>query len=296
MYYEIYLDAVFIINFMLDFIIVKITGYIAKRKSTFLRCIAASAVSSCALCLMYIFFMEMLVRHYFIMMLIMNLITVVMVFYRRKVKICEILRMLAVYYAVSFLLGGLINMVCAKTVAGACLFTVPWWSVLLVGIICFMAVRPFVIYMDRRREQESVYCDVELEMAGKNIKLKGLLDTGNHLIEPISGKPVQVAELSALEDLFAADFICAVKQYNEKGIIVGGLHIGKGIRMVPFRAVGTPEDKLLIAVMADVMKIKNKVVEYADKDVYIALYDGSLARDGSYRILLHSKELIRERG
>lgn len=295
MYYEIYLDVVFIINFILDFIIVKITGCILKRKSTFLRCITAAAISSCVLCVAYILFMEMLVRYYFIMMLIMNLITVILVFYHRKCKVCEIIRALVIYYMVSFLLGGIINMICIKAYDGA-LFNVSWWSVLIVGGISFIAIKPLVLCIDRRREKESIYCDVELEMGGNKIRVKGLLDTGNHLMEPLSRKPVQVAELSAVEGGFSKDFVSAVKRYYESGIIDNGLYMEKSIRMVPFRAVGTPGDKFLIAVMADIMKVKNELVEYADKDVYIALYNGRLAGDGSYRILLHSKELMRERG
>jgi len=295
LYYEIYLDVVFIINFILDFIIVKITGCILKRKSTFLRCITAAAISSCVLCVAYILFMEMLVRYYFIMMLIMNLITVILVFYHRRCKVCEIMRALVIYYIVSFLLGGLINLMCVKSFGGV-LFTVSWWSVLLVGGMAFIVIRPLVLFIDRRREKESVYCDVEFEVGGKRISVKGLLDTGNHLKEPMSGKPVQVAELSAVEGGFSEDFVSAVKRYYESGIIDNGLYMEKSIRMVPFRAVGTPGDKLLIAVMADIMKVKNELVEYADKDVYIALYNGRLAGDGSYRILLHSKELIKERG
>lgn len=296
MYYEIYLDVVFIINFMLDFIIVRITGYILRRKSTLLRCILAAAVSSFVLCIMYIFFMESFVENYFAMMLSMNVVTVVMTFYNKGDKPYKIIHILVVYYVVSFVLGGIINMVCVKAFDSAGLFKVAWWSVLLTGMAAVIAVRPLTAWIEGRREKRSICCDVELVIGEGQMRFKGIIDTGNHLKEPVSGKPVHVAELSAVEGGLKEDFVCAVKMYYEKGIIGSGLYAVKGIRMVPFRAVGTPEDKLLIAVSADIMKVKNELFEYTDRDVYVALYNGRLSGDGSYRILLHGREFIKERG
>ncbi len=295
MYYEVYIDVVFLMNFTLDFIVIKITGSIAKRKSTLLRSIFASVLSSSVLCFVCICNTRILVEYYFITMFIMNLATVFAVFYRKKTKIYEIICLTVIYYLVSFVLGGIINLICTNTAVGYYLFTVPWWNVCLVGAICLIMVKPIMMYIEKRRENKSIYYEVEIYLGGKIVKVKGLLDTGNHLREPVSGKTVRVAELSAVEGLFSKEFVSAVREYYKKGMVGGGLYLEKGIRMVPFRAVGTPESKLLVAVTVDCMRVKNELMEREDKGAYIALYDGELASDGSYQLLLHSKEMIKER-
>lgn len=295
MYYEIYLDVVFIMNFMFDFIIVKVTGNIAKRKSTLFRCILAATLSSCILCFIYIFGMNILLKYYFIMMLIMNAATVFIVFYRKRTKINEIISLLVIYYTISFVLGGLINLICINTDMGYYLFTVPWWRVCIVGIMVMILIRPIIMYIEKCNNKKYVHHEVEITLGDKTVRVDALLDTGNHLCEPMSQKPVHVVEMPAVSQLFAESFLTAVKQYYESGAAESGLYLERGIRMVPFRAVGTPQGKLLVAVMADVMRVKNKAAEYEEKGVYIALYDGKLAGDGSYKMLLHSKGLIRER-
>ncbi len=292
MYYEVYIDVVFLMNLTLDFIVIKITGSIAKRKSTLLRSIFASVLSSSVLCFICIFNTLVLFKYYFIAMFIMNLATVFAVFYRKKTKIYEIIRLTVIYYLVSFVLGGIINLICANTAVGYYLFTVPWWGVCLVGVICLIIIKPIMMYIEKRRDNKSIYYEVEIYLGGKMVKVNGLLDTGNHLREPVSGKAVCVAELSAVEELFSEEFVSAVREYYKKGTIGTGLYLENGIRMVPFRAVGTPESKLLVAVTVAYMRVKNELVEQEDKDAYIALYDGELASNGSYRLLLHSKELI----
>ena len=295
MYYEVYIDVVFLMNLTLDFIIIKITGGIAKRKSTLLRSIFAAVLSSSVLCLVCICNTWILVEYYFILMFIMNLTTVFAVFYRKKTKIYEIIYLTVIYYLVSFILGGIINLIYANTAVGYYLFTVPWWGVCLISIICLMIIKPIMLYIEKQREHKSIYYVVEIFLGSRMVRINGLLDTGNHLIEPVSGKMVHVSELSVTEELFSEKFVAAVREYYKKGTVGEGLYLENGIRMVPFRAVGTPESRLLVAVPVAYMKVKGENVEREDKDVYIALYDGKLAGDGSYRILLNSKEMIKER-
>lgn len=296
MYYEIYVDVVFLMNFILDFIVVRLTGSITKRKSTLFRCVLAAILSSFALCVLYVYDAERLLKYYSGMMFIMNTATVFIVFYNRKTKIYEVFSLLMIYYTISFVLGGFINLICRNSSFGYYLFTVRWWKVCLAGCISLVAVRPLIMYIEKCKAGKSMHYEVEILIGDRGVGATALLDTGNRLWEPVSGKPVHVAELSLVAELLKEDFVAAVRQYYENGMADSRLYNAQEIRMVPFRAVGTPEGRLLVAVRADALKVKNKAAEYEEKNVYIGLYTGCLSGDGSYRMLLHSKELMRERG
>lgn len=130
-------------------------------------------------------------------------------------------------------------------------------------------------------------------MGEKEKKVTALADTGNHLVEPISGQAVHVIEIGVVEDIMDSEFLEAVKKFYKNGIMDTGLYRGKGIRMIPFRAVGTPNEKFLVGICIDRMKFKNHTIEYETEKNYVALYDGGLAGDGSYHMLLHGEEMMR---
>ena len=54
MHYEIYLDMVFLINLMFEFVILRLTGSIVRRMSTLFRCFLAAFTGSILLCVMLV--------------------------------------------------------------------------------------------------------------------------------------------------------------------------------------------------------------------------------------------------
>ena len=64
---------------------------------------------------------------------------------------------------------------------------------------------------------------VEIDCGGRKKELTALLDTGNHLKDPISGKPVSIVSASEAGDLFQGQV---------------------GVRLVPFKTVGCKDGLL----------------------------------------------------
>lgn len=107
---------------------------------------------------------------------------------------------------------------------------------------------------------DSAVYDVELEVQGKKISGRGLMDTGNHLTEPFSGYPVVVME-----------------RRNFPGTI-----LEKGFRLIPCKTVSG--SGLLPAVRGDWLRLngeENMVME----QFYVALTEEPIG-DGSYQLLL----------
>jgi len=56
--------------------------------------------------------------------------------------------------------------------------------------------------MDKNKKKEQLFCRVKLQNGAKEMELDALIDTGNFLTEPISGKPVSVLSEAVLVELF----------------------------------------------------------------------------------------------
>lgn len=302
MHYEIYLDVVFLINLMFEFVVLKLAGSIMRRKSTLFRCFLAAFTGSLLLCIALVLRGARFFAHPLAAMSACNFLMVCIAYYRKKEKFYKMVGMTVVFYMVSFLLGGILNAVYGYTVVGYYWNTLAGttgkqaasWRFVCVGALIFFVVgKPAVLLLQKMKDTKSIYWEVSICMDEKEKVITALADTGNHLTEPISGKPVHVAEIGVISDIMNKEFIEAVKKLYENRIMDDGLYQEKGIRMIPFRAVGTPNEKLLVGISVDRMKLRNHTIEYEIEKPYVALYDGVLAHDGSYHMLLHGGEMMR---
>ena len=112
--------------------------------------------------------------------------------------------------------------------------------VLLVAFgICWAGMRSILLCLDRQKQGAAQR--VELTLAGRQATLLALRDTGNSLLDPISGAAVMVAEASALSPLLGvplvredtADSATLYRRLSALPALAGRL------RLVPFTSVGS---------------------------------------------------------
>ena len=108
---------------------------------------------------------------------------------------------------------------------------------------------------------------VELQFGEKKQTVTAFLDTGNHLTEPVSGKPVSILWGGAAEELLAES---------------------EGVFCIPFHSVGR-ENGILPAVRADRMEIQMDGWRQIVERPYIAISEHPLSQNGSYQMLLNEK-------
>ncbi len=100
-----------------------------------------------------------------------------------------------------------------------------------------------------RLREKNCFCKIILKQGAKQITVQGMVDTGNSLREPISGKPVSVAEEDVLKELFQNEFPPG--------------------RVIPYRAVGTKQGFLMGYLLQEV-RVRSEVSELICRDVYVA--------------------------
>lgn len=124
----------------------------------------------------------------------------------------------------------------------------------------------YMAYQNHRNRQKAIYC-VMLTEQGKSIEMKALLDTGNALTEPFTGKPVSVVEADVWRRAMA-------ESKMEK------------FKIIPFHSIGKEHGTL------EGMEIEELIIWQDDRKIVqkkaiIAFYEGKLSNDRKYQMILH---------
>ncbi|MGI6161694.1 MAG: sigma-E processing peptidase SpoIIGA [Christensenellales bacterium] len=155
---------------------------------------------------------------------------VVLAFYRRGRKM---LKPFAVFYAASFIAGGavigLAFLFGGVYMRNGIVYHVLPLRAALVGVAAVMALR--WLFKRVRASWLLSRSEVRLKvtLGGRTAVLSALVDTGNAAIEPLSGKPVVIAELSKVGAL--------IDDNMRQAVILGKLPDMEGVRAVPFHAI-----------------------------------------------------------
>ena len=134
----------------------------------------------------------------------------------------------------------------------------------LVALVCWLGFRG--------GNQELV--EVELKRGETRLRLLALRDTGNTLIDPVTGKGVLVADAMSAETLLG---LTKAQLADPVGTVASG--ILPGLRLVPYRAVGVAGG-MLVAMRLEGVRIGNRT-----EDTLVAFAPEGLGGNGTYRAL-----------
>jgi stage II sporulation protein GA (sporulation sigma-E factor processing peptidase) len=137
-------------------------------------------------------------------------------------------------------------------------------TVAIAGLIFGILEKIFKIY----KRQNECLREVTLCRNGKQCHIKGFADTGNHLVDPISKKPVSIITLEAWHTLL------------EKGEI-------PLYRLIPYKAIGKPQG-ILKGIEIDYMVILEGENSQMIERPMIAVTKQPFTGIFHYSILLHS--------
>ncbi len=130
---------------------------------------------------------------------------------------------------------------------------------------------------ERKERERAAPCEAVLKSkTGRRIAVKALVDTGNCLREPISGAPVSVLDKELWEALWD-----------------GGKE-PEGFRAVPYRSVGC-ERGILKAYEIPELLIRQDGFQRLCRNVYVGLNEGKAASMGDYGMLIHPELLKKNR-
>ncbi len=256
-YYELYIDVLFMVNFMMDFILLLIVKQITKCPTTQLRIFASSFIGALLTCMVYLFLSNNIFVKFVLFHVIINVI-IVKVGFR-----CKSLRMfmqsLITLYIAGFMLGGVAQYLRQYLKVGSLFF--------LVASLSYIVVRGIWWFLEHLQMQKKIWYEVELFVGDEVVKLNALLDTGNGLLEPMSGEPVSILELVERNKLVSDCLEVATME-------------------IPYYSIGG--EGVMKAFYATKMHIIGECDCWVDRPI-IAISNNPVSNKRAYNMILHPK-------
>ena len=235
----VYADILFLINFSMDFFCFYITAKLLHRRLPRMRALLASVFGGVySVAIIFAGFSPPLEL---VLDIFAWFIMCVTVFASRKMTFPKLMLSSLSYVGVSVALGGI--MTASFNMINLIGFSfdglresgegMPVWlfAALAVasGAATLMSGRFF------RSKQSVRSADIEVTYGGKTVRLTALSDSGNLVRDPISGKSVVVADISALSSALPYEIVRAIRHGDSSMIASLSPEIAKKLRFVPSR-------------------------------------------------------------
>ena len=282
MYYEIYIDQLFLENLIIMVLVLRTWGKIRNLPLSWKKIWGISVIGAVAVCAVIFFRPEWglaaKIAAWGTVILLDRLLSHRKAFrdgkhgflHRTKAagyknshetvwNLLSFLGTLAVY-------GGTVQMI----------FSIWEPPVLLAAVLAYMAVD---LLIDRQRERMVLgecRTEVTLEDQGDRWKLTGLIDTGNHLKEPITGRPVSILNWQEAEKIPRFRRI----QQEEGGYLY-----------IPFHSIGT-EKGWMMGIVVDAMIIRYRGEEIMIEHPVLAVSRERLNTSGQYQMILNPLHIL----
>ncbi len=275
----IYADILFLLNFAVNYLLLLATAKISAVYASRLK-IAFAALLGAAYALAAVLVAQTLLQSVWFK-IGAALLMLLTCFGRER----GLLRISLIFFAVSAAFGGV---VLAASLAGGGsaeeALTPVSLKVLIISFAISYAVLTLVFKRLGRRRGGGVVHTL-IEYSGRRTEINALVDTGNSLTDPMSGKSVIVAETSAVLRLFdskAAEILLSDNE-NASHMIEKLSEYGLMFRLLPFSSVGTKRG-MLIAFKPDRI-----IIDGRDKTgTLVALSPTRLSEGGIYSAIVGS--------
>lgn len=156
--------------------------------------------------------------------------------------------------------------------------------ILIGGLIGFIIIIISFKSIKNKIAKKDMLCNIEITFNEKTINAKAIIDTGNFLKEPLTGKPVVIVEKQVLEECISAEILRNVQDIVNGKIKVSDDYVSR-IRLIPFSALGT-ENGLILGIKPDNFVIKYQGKSMQNKNVIIGIYEKNLSRNNKYNALV----------
>ncbi len=259
MYYEVYLDKLLLTDFVMNLFCLELVNRTLLCKVSFRRTAAGAAMG--ALLTLPAFFLPgpIALRCGFSF----SAGAICMVWFAfRPVNLQMMAELLQKAFCFTLALGGILFFG-ITAFPGLRRYLTGFMGILLTGFLGYLWIRHLV---GKKGEQDPIF-KVILKGSEQNVEIFGLLDTGNSLKEPISGRPVCILEKEVAGQL-------------------GEEVSPESYRVIPYHSIGKSAGILNGYRLKELQVEKDGVIKVC-RDVYVGIYDGRFSKENGYQIILN---------
>lgn len=290
---KIYADVIFLLNFIMNSLVLLVTAYISGVGWKLWRVFLAAAIGAFYVLGEWLPFLSVL---YYLPSKILSLSALIYIAFGYPSG-KAFLVLTGSFLISSFLLGGaVLGWIGLTNNDGLLWGSNPspihvLWTHLLGGVCMGLVLLALVFrqLFSRLQQRRSLY-QVTIKYAAGSVSLAALLDTGNSLYGS-TGNPVVLVEYTALKNLLPdlavqylescspAEWLTNLSQCEDSEWI-------KRIQVIPYKAVGITG--MLLGFRPDKLVVFYNNRYFATDQVVIGIYTGVLSEAGLYTALLHS--------
>lgn len=283
---EYYVEYIFAENFLIDFILLYITGNLIKKEIIYKRLILAALIG--AIYVILIAYIGKAFMTYFVVKISVSIL-MIMVAYDSK-GIIKNIKVILCFYIVTLIMVGIVFALYSFTNSK---LTV---DIIIISIFMGFAVLKFLFYEIKLRKEKNNYIrTVTIEINDKTKSFRAFIDTGNELTDPITGKPVIVVNIESLGDILGEDITKEILEfYKCEGKNYENLFLEKNyklkLRVIRYNTISN-KDELMICIIPDNITISGNDKNITKADAVIGIYPQKINQKEDYDALLFKKLL-----
>jgi len=281
MNHVVYIDTLFLINFMINLTLLKITSVILKRNASTLRlCTAAALGAVYAVCMFfpdadffYIFPFKVAVSAIMVKIIcpgcsLVRYVKSIFIFLLVSFTFAGILLAL-VYFAGAEASNGV------HLASGIFYFDISLGVLATASVLCYVIITASTVFFKRSRSLGIK--KICIRLGNKECEITALSDTGNLLFDPISHNPVIIAEKEYVQPLFP-NGVPDCESLPEDNI---------RLRFIPYSSLGK-SNGVLTGFVPDRVSIEGKKT----KETIIAISESVLSPNDEYNALFNPNIIL----
>jgi len=282
----IYVDELFLENFIMNYIILFITAYFSKMKPKWYRLSLASALGATYVILTYI--VNISIYNSLIFKAILSILIVIIGFnFKRTI---EFFKIIFIFYLTTFAIGGAGFCIGyfsdAVTITDTGIIYVKEISLKIVIIsmlVTFIMAKVVVMILKNRINLSTEYFDIEVFLEDKKACLNSFLDTGNTIHEPFSKKSVVFVDGEEIRDFFPKEIYEVLIKGEGMENIKEDFWKSK-IVLIPVNTINESY-QIKCGIRTDKIVIHDKECNIEKEKIAVVLCN-NISKDGSYSAII----------
>lgn len=301
---SIYLDVIWFLNFSFDLLLLVLTAIVLKRKINKFRLVLAALIGSSIVIMMFTP-LAFIATHPYGKMLI-SFLMVLSAFGFKRFRF--FFQGLLTFYFVTFLVGG--GMIGVHyflqqemTYLDGVLMTnstgfghpISWLFVLIGFPVLWLFARNSLEGIEAKKIHYDQIVKVQIKVDDIQFTLKGLIDSGNQLFDPITRSPVMIIDTLKVQEFLPKLLVHQATQDDVMKAMseqpTNESHPWEHrVRLIPYRVVGS-EHQFLLGFKPDEVWIETQNETFKVLKTIIGLNRTTLSSEDAYECIVHPKML-----
>ena len=280
-----YIEYIFAENFLIDFILLFITGKLIKSDIVYKRIIAASFIGA-----VYVILTVYVGREFMTFFIVKFSVSVLMLMVSFDIKgIIANIRVILCFYIISLIMVGIMTalyyLIYDRLTVNAIVLS------LFVG---YAALHFFFREIKARIDKNNYMRTVVINVGSLSSTLKAFIDTGNELSDPMTKKPVIVVNIESLRNILSEELYCNILRFYEnkddnfESLLSGSNNYN--LRIIRYDTISS-KGEMMVVFTPDNIEVKGNGKSISVVDAVIGIYPNKISRKGDYDALLFCKIL-----